>query len=142
MKVCFAIIYQSPALLSQDFYMPDWKKIATEMSTILEGIVQDASSKRSVSERSSLLMQKRAGHQKQCLFWDCNTSVPSDHILCRPHWMGFQGDLIDECPGCNRAKDKQYEWCLDCYDGRASQQYGVTPLTRAKFAAWSSNFKT
>ncbi len=105
--------------------MENYETIAKEMATTIEMIVREALSRREASEHPSPLMQKRASHQKQCLFWDCSTPIRSEHLFCRPHFMSFEGNLIDECLGCNRAKDKQYELCLDCHNGRPPQQYRV-----------------
>lgn len=72
--------------------------------------------------RRSPLSLKRSGHRKQCIFWNCNTDIPSDHFMCRIHFTGLQEGKIDECAGCNRAKDKQYDLCLDCYNSRSAQR--------------------
>ena len=42
--------------------------------------------------------------------------------MCYDHWMDFQDGLVDECPGCGRAKDAQYGQCLDCYRSPPRQQ--------------------
>lgn len=103
--------------------MPNWKKVANDMAAIIEGIAQETSSQRRTGNRRSALAQKRTGSRKQCLFWDCSTPIPSNYFLCRDHFKGFQEDAVDECPGCNRAKDSQYDMCLDCYNSRPKQQY-------------------
>ena len=58
---------------------------------------------------------QNASRAKRCLFWDCDEVIRSDHIFCYDHYQDLQEGLIDECPGCGRAKDKQYEVCLECY---------------------------
>ena len=103
--------------------MPNWKKVANDMATIIEGLAQETSSRRGTGNRRSALAQKRTGNRKQCLFWDCNTPIPSNYFLCRDHFKGYQENAVDECPGCNRAKDSQYDMCLDCYNSRPKQQY-------------------
>lgn len=102
--------------------MPNWKKIANNMAIIIEGIAQESSSRQRTGSRRSALAQKRAGRQKQCLFWDCSTPIPPNYFLCRDHFKGFQENSVDECPACNRAKDSQYDMCLDCYNSRPKQQ--------------------
>ena len=54
--------------------------------------------------------------QRECAFWDCDILVRQGHALCYDHYQDSLDGLIDECPECHRAKDEQYDVCLDCYD--------------------------
>ncbi len=91
--------------------MPNWKKIAKDMTDIVESA---ASASR--SNTHSKLSLKRSGTQKQCLFWDCNVPIRADHFLCINHFRGFEDGLVDECPSCNRAKSSEYGLCLECHN--------------------------
>ena len=103
--------------------MPNWKRIAKDVSGAIDGMARESPSmKKKGSRRTNLSVQKRSGDRKQCIFWNCNTVVPSGHNTCRTHYAALQEGKIDECPGCNRAKDKQYEVCLDCYNNRHAQR--------------------
>ena len=116
--------------------MPNWKKIANDMATIIEGIAQESSSRQRTGNRRSALAQKRAGRQKQCLFWNCSTPIPSDYFLCRVHFKGFQEGTIDECASCNRAKDGQYDLCLDCYNSRPKQHRNGNGRSKSTAASY------
>lgn len=98
----------------------DWSKIAEGMAAMIESIAKESPDQKTDSKRNSVA-QKRSGNQKRCLFWECNAPIPPNHFLCRIHFKGFQENLIDECTGCNRAKDRQYNLCLDCYNSRPLQ---------------------
>ena len=103
--------------------MPNWKRIAKDVSGAIDSVARETSTSRKVGNvRRSPLSLKRAGQQKQCLFWNCANNIPSDHFMCRTHFTALQEGKIDECPGCNRAKDKQYDTCLDCYNNRSTRQ--------------------
>ena len=58
----------------------------------------------------------------ECLFWDCDVTVKSEHILCYDHYLELRDGLVDECLGCGLAKYAQYEVCLDCYNKPASRR--------------------
>lgn len=103
--------------------MPNWKKIANDMATIIEGVVQESASRQRTGSSRSQLAQKRTGRRKFCLFWNCSTPIPHNYFLCGIHYKGFQENKVDECPGCNRAKDSQYDLCRDCYNSLPTQHY-------------------
>ena len=103
--------------------MPDWKRVASDVSRAVDGIARETSQlRKSSGSRRSPLAIKRAGRQKQCLFWNCNANISPDHFMCLTHYAALQEGKVDECPGCNRAKDTQYELCLDCRNNRSRQR--------------------
>lgn len=53
---------------------------------------------------------------KTCLMWSCHDSIPNDYIFCYKHHEDFKEGLIDECPGCARAKEAKDEACAECYN--------------------------
>ena len=88
--------------------MPDWKKAVRDVMVAIEEAGRRVQAEHTSSQRAVPL-------RNICLFWDCGKPIRSDHILCYEHYQDLQDGLLDECPGCNRAKDVQYELCLECY---------------------------
>ena len=88
--------------------MPDWKKVIRDITKSIGETVDE------VSTRADDEFAKRILRQKTCLFWDCSVIIRSDHFLCYDHFQDFTSGLIDECPGCNQAKNTQYNLCLKC----------------------------
>ena len=50
----------------------------------------------------------------QCRVWNCNETIRKQYEFCREHYYDSIVGLIDDCPGCGRAKDSDYDTCTDC----------------------------
>lgn len=94
--------------------MPDWKKVIKDIAQSIEVSVGEANARQQVRKRGTA-PYRRPSAKKTCLFWDCGVAIRSDHVMCYDHYAELQDGLVDECPGCNRAKYAEYEVCLDCY---------------------------
>ena len=53
-----------------------------------------------------------------CGYWSRNKRVRDNQFLCREDYEDFRDGLLDRCPVCGRFKDREYDLCLDCYNGR------------------------
>src|SRR3989337_3577792 len=53
-----------------------------------------------------------------CGYWKCDRHIPLHNFLCREHYDDLRDGLVDQCPRCHRFKDKKWELCLDCREGR------------------------
>ena len=58
--------------------------------------------------------RRRRTTGKICKYWNCKEKVTYD--LCIKHYRELKAGKVDECPGCERAKDAKYPTCLDCKD--------------------------
>ncbi len=118
--------------------MPDWKKVIKEIATAVEEASREAKAKPQTKRK---VTTRRTQEPNRCLFWDCDTPIRADHILCYDHFGDLQDGLIDECPGCGLAKDVQYEVCLDCYRAgeRKPKPTRATAKTRQTKKAASTN---
>ena len=63
---------------------------------------------------------------KECLFWNCAAPTTQDETLCDVHYRDSQTGNVDQCPGCDRHKYRQYHRCWEC------QNNSPTSLTRAE----------
>lgn len=80
----------------------------------------------------------------ECLYWDCDVAIPSDHVFCVAHFKAFQEGQLDECPGCGLAKLRRYDVCLKCRDesmqpARSQQYNGTRRWYRPEYSpAWEA----
>ena len=63
----------------------------------------------------------------QCVFWNCTVKVQRGHTFCYEHYQDALDGKIDQCPGCGRGKDSQYELCLDCRNPSRAQSARPQP---------------
>jgi hypothetical protein len=80
--------------------MPDWKRATAR--TLVKSL------------RVAARQVERVAVAKRCPFWDCNDRIGANRSFCDRHRTESEKGLIDKCPGCGRAKYKQYGECLDC----------------------------
>lgn len=66
---------------------------------------------------------------KTCRYFDCDESIPSNHVVCRYHYDDYKVDLLNDCPNCGRLKSVHYELCLSCKNKKSS---AGTPKKRSK----------
>ena len=123
--------------------MSDWKRVIAEIVESMAIAAREAKAKqqsqRSATLHKSLTRAKTRGSTYQsnrCLFWDCQTPVRADHVFCYDHYQDLQYSLIDECTGCGRAKDIQYDFCLDCYRNQRSQSAKNTSINKSSSYQW------
>lgn len=101
--------------------MPNWRKVIKEVAKSVEEASREANARKRAS-RSQPAAPRRPASQKLCEFWDCNETIQPDHYLCYDHYSDLRDDLIDECPGCKRAKYAEYDVCLDCFNDKPKQR--------------------
>lgn len=145
--------------------MPDWGRILGEIRESLQSSAREAQArerarnaalKRQAASRREEAVARKAASAKQnasarqsppkqvastyepteCLFWSCETPIREDYIFCYPHFQDLQAGLIDECPGCGKAKSNEYEMCIPC-NKRVSSRYGRRSYSAAaKKSQW------
>jgi len=115
--------------------VPDWGKVLKE---IAEAVAASAIDPRITGRPRQSLGRIRFGvsEPNRCLFWDCGQAIRPDHVFCYEHFRDFQEGLVDECPGCGRAKDAVYDWCLDCYRQSSSSQRAAYQSSRVEQKRW------
>jgi len=74
-----------------------------------------------------------------CNFWNCNVPIREDHVMCLDHYKDLQDGLINECPGCKRAKDAQYDLCLEC-NKKSQVPSGRASAPRAKSQRYEQEY--
>ncbi|MFQ5861269.1 MAG: GIY-YIG nuclease family protein [Dehalococcoidia bacterium] len=94
--------------------MPDWKRIVKNISEAIEAAAREAGAQQRTRQVRAGI-SRNVYQPRECLFWDCDVPIRPDHVFCYDHFQDLQDGLIDECPGCSRAKYAQYDVCLDCY---------------------------
>ena len=52
----------------------------------------------------------------ECLYGGCGREIPSDHYLCKTHYVRLSDGLVEACPGlgCRRFKSISYDCCAEC----------------------------
>ena len=80
--------------------MPDWKRAMAR--TLVKSL------------RVAAREMERVTVTKRCPFWDCKDRIGANRRFCDRHRTESEQGLIDKCPGCGRAKYKQYGKCIDC----------------------------
>ena len=52
----------------------------------------------------------------ECLYAGCGREIPSDHYLCKTHYVRLSDGLVEACPGlgCKRFKSISYDSCFVC----------------------------
>jgi hypothetical protein len=89
----------------------DWNSILGEIKNALVVAAKEANA-RQTRERPSV----RRSQPNHCLFWAYNATIRPNQTLCNSRFEELRDSLIDECPGCKKAKYREYEICLDCYN--------------------------
>lgn len=108
--------------------MADWSKILKEIGNSLAATAREANA-REQNKQSRRVTAGRPHQSNICLFWDCDASIRPDHIFCYDHFKELQDGLIDECPGCNRAKYSEYDFCLKCYNDSRVRTHNTKSAT-------------
>ena len=67
--------------------------------------------------------------QDRCLHWSCAVRLNAGEVFCSSHRRGLEDGLVDECPGCARAKDAWQELCKECFDDPSMRRSTSRPLT-------------
>ena len=106
--------------------MPNWKKIIRDVAQTVEEASREANARQRAS-LSGPVGSKGPTGQKRCQFWDCGKPIKPDHFLCFDHYSEMTDGLVDECPGCKRAKYVEYDCCLDCFHDKPKRRVQTKP---------------
>ena len=101
--------------------MPDWSRVLREIRDSLVAAAREEQARQKV-QQGAPKGANRTYEPNQCLFWSCQTPIRAEHIFCYAHLQDLQDGLIDECPGCGKAKSKDYELCIVC--NKRTSRYG------------------